>query len=532
MTTSTRTLLSGNEAVARAALDSGVALGAGYPGTPSTEILETFSAIGGRAQWSPNEKVAVEVALGAAFGGARALATMKHVGVNVAADPLFTAAYTGVSGALVVVCADDPGMASSQNEQDSRRYAVAAGIPMFEPSDSQEAYAFTRRAFELSERWHTPVFVRLTTRICHSKTVVEPTAPSHPPAEPHFERDIKGRVMVPAYARLAHRRLREKLADLAAWNETSDLHEECDGDASLGIVTSAISFVHAREAAPQARALKLGLTYPLPIERIRKFVASVERCVVIEEGDPYLLDSLRAAGIDVEGKAEMYRFGELNVERVRRILARDETPEPAPPRGKPPQLCVGCPHRVTFEALRDLGCIVAGDIGCYTLGVLPPFEAMDSCVCMGASIGVGLGLRHVLDDEQARKVVSVIGDSTFMHSGITGLVDMAYNRPKTGHVVLILDNSTTAMTGLQEHPGTGRALNHEPAGQVNPEDLARAIGIDNVVIFDPVKQRDAFVAALTESLTSEQLSVFILRRPCLLAARKIKQYAQGRGGQQ
>jgi indolepyruvate ferredoxin oxidoreductase alpha subunit len=253
---------------------------------------------------------------------------------------------------------------------------------------------------------------------------------------------------------------------------------------------------------------------------------------VIEEGDPCLVDSLRAAGIVAEGKAEMYRFGELNVERVRRILNHDETAEAVPPPGKPPQLCVGCPHRVAFETLRDLGCIVAGDIGCYTLGVLPPFEAMDSCVCMGASIGVGLGLRHVLADEQARKVVSVIGDSTFMHSGITGLVDMAYNRPKTGHVVMILDNSTTAMTGLQEHPGTGRALNHAPVHQVDPEDLARAIGIDNVVVFDPVKEREAFVAALTESLASDRLSVFILRRPCLLAAAKLRRNAEGQGGRE
>ncbi|NLF30602.1 MAG: thiamine pyrophosphate-binding protein [Planctomycetes bacterium] len=527
MSTSARALLSGNEAVARAALDCGVALGAGYPGTPSTEILETFSALGGYAQWSPNEKVALEVAIGAAFGGARAIATMKHVGVNVAADPLFTAAYTGVSGALVLICADDPGMASSQNEQDSRRYAVAAGVPMLEPADSQEAYDFTRRAFELSQQWRIPVMVRVTTRVCHTKTVVTPRAPAGPAAPPHFQRDIKGRVMVPAYARPAHRRLRKKLAELAAWNETCDLNRDYDGGAALGIVASGVAALHAREAAPEARILKLGFTYPLPIERIRTFADGVERCVVIEEGDPCLVDGLRAAGIEVEGKAEMYRFGELNVERVRRILSRDESPEPAPPPGKPPQLCVGCPHRVAFETLRDLGCIVTGDIGCYTLGVLPPFEAMDSCVCMGASIGVGLGLRHVLADEQARKVVSVIGDSTFMHSGITGLVDMAYNRPKTGHVVMILDNSTTAMTGLQEHPGTGRKLNHEPAGQVNPEDLARAIGIDNVVIFDPVKERDAFVGALTESLASDRLSVFILRRPCLLAAAKLRRYTQG-----
>jgi len=524
-----RYLLSGNQAVACAAIDAQVSLGAGYPGTPSTEILENFSALGGRAQWSPNEKVALEVALGAAFGGARALVTMKHVGLNVAADPLFTAAYTGVSGALVVVSADDPGMASSQNEQDNRRYAAAAAVPMLEPSDSQEAYDFTLRAFEISHRWQIPVMLRMTTRICHSKGVVLRNGPKLPAVQPGFVRDVKGRVMIPAYARRAHVRLREKLVQIRRWNETSDLnriYEPLDPSRpdGLGIVTSGISFVHAREAAPAAKILKLGMTYPLAIETVREFSKGLERLVVIEEGDPYLLEAIRAAGIDAQGKAEMYRFGELNVNRVKRILRGDESDEPARPSGKAPQLCPGCPHRKVFEALSKLDCIVAGDIGCYTLGVLPPFEAMDTCVCMGASIGVGLGLRHVLPEDQARRVVSVIGDSTFVHSGITGLVEMIYNPPPTGHVVLILDNGTTAMTGMQEHPGTGRTLDHRPTGRVVFEDLARSLGIRSVHVIDPVKQADRLESLITECLAAGEPSVIITRRPCLLAAAKIKQY--------
>ena len=519
-------LLSGNEAVARAILDAGVLMGVGYPGTPSTEILETFSEIGGHAQWAPNEKVALEVAIGASFGGARAMATMKHVGLNVAADPLFTAAYTTLKGALVIISADDPGMASSQNEQDNRRYAVAAGVPMLEPSDSQEAYDFTLRAIEISERWHIPVILRVTTRVCHSKTIVQPAASLDAPPAPNFERDIQGRVMIPAYARIAHKALREKLAEIAAFNERSDLWRIEKGDGKLGIVTSGVAYTHAREAAPDASIMKLGLTHPLPIEDIRKFAESVDRLVAIEEGDPYLVESLRTAGIEVEGKPEMYRFGELNVVRVRRILEGDLSPEPAPPRGKPPELCKGCPHRVAFETLRDLGCIVTGDIGCYTLGVLPPFQAMDTCVCMGASIGVGLGMRHTLPEDQARKVVSVIGDSTFVHSGITGLVDMAYNRPKTGHVVIILDNGTTAMTGLQEHAGTGRFLNHEPAPQLDFEALARSIGIQNVDVIDVGRERDRFRETLEKRLGVNELSLIIARRPCILAAAKIKQYEQ------
>lgn len=521
-------LLSGDEAIALAALHGGVALGTGYPGTPSTEILEHFSEIGGRAQWSPNEKVALEVAIGAAFGGARALVTMKHVGLNVAADPLFTVAYTGVQGALVIVSADDPGMASSQNEQDNRRYAVAAGVPMLEPADSQEAYDLMLAAIELSERWHIAVLLRVTTRVCHSKTVVRPRPAGGVPTS-HFERDIRGRVMIPANARPAHHRLRQKLAEIAAWNETTPLNRVVEGGTALGIITSGISYMHAREAAPEASVLRLALTYPLPIKRIEAFARSVERCVVIEEGDPYLAEALRAAGIPVEGKPEMFRFGELNVARVRRILSRDLSPEPAAPSGKPPQLCDGCSYRLVFTAFHRMGCIVAGDIGCYSLGVLPPFDAMDSIVCMGASIGVGLGLRHVLPPEQGRRVVSVIGDSTFMHSGISGLVEMVYNPPPGGHVVVILDNSTTAMTGHQEHPGTGRSLDHEPANKIVMEDVARALGVPRVHVIEPRMGSDDFDRLLTDCLDSGKLCVIIARRPCILIAKQLKEYERCEG---
>jgi indolepyruvate ferredoxin oxidoreductase alpha subunit len=331
--------------------------------------------------------------------------------------------------------------------------------------------------------------------------------------------------MIPAYARLAHRKLRQKLEEIRQWNEASGPNavvEGAGGQAELGIIASGISYFHAREAAPAASVLKLGMTYPLPMERIRAFAASVKRCLVIEEGDPYLVESIRAAGIAVEGAPAMYRFGELNVGRVRRILAGDTSPEPAPPPGKPPQLCLGCPHRKVFETLSKLGCIVAGDIGCYTLGVLPPFEAMDSCVCMGAAIGVGLGLRHVLPPETARKVVSVIGDSTFVHSGITGLVEAAYNPPPAGHVIIILDNGTTAMTGLQEHPGTGRRLDHQPTGRFAFEELGQALDLASVQVLDPTKDPAAFEQAVRAALDRRGISLLIARHPCLLAAAAIR----------
>ena len=534
-----RQLLSGDEAVALAALHAGVALGTGYPGTPSTEILERFSELGGRAQWAPNEKVALEVGLGAAFGNARTLVTMKHVGLNVAADPLFTAAYTGVNGALIVVTADDPGMSSSQNEQDNRRYAVATGLPMIEPADSQEAYDFFFTAVEMSERWKIPVLYRMTTRVCHSKSVVVAGSTdggaglggAASARAPHFEHDISTRVMIPANARPAHRRLRAKLAEIAAWGESDEAAalnrvEPGSGGHSLGIVTSGVSCLHAAEAAPGAAILKIGLVNPLPVERARAFAASVDRVVVVEEGDPVIADSLRAAGIALESKAEMYRFGELDVARVRRILAGDTSVEPAPARGKPPELCPACPYHTVYGTLRKHDCIVAGDIGCYTLGVLPPYQAMDTCVAMGASIGVGLGLRHVLPPEEARRVVSVIGDSTFVHSGISGLVEMAYNPPATGHVVLVLDNGTTAMTGQQEHAGTGRTLDHLPTNKLSIEAVASAVGIGSVTVIDPYADPEGFERLLLERLAVPELSVIVARRPCVLAAADIRKWEQ------
>jgi indolepyruvate ferredoxin oxidoreductase alpha subunit len=420
-------------------------------------------------------------------------------------------------------------MWSSQNEQDNRRYAVAAGVPMLEPADSQQAYDFLFEAVAISERWGLPVLLRATTRVCHSKSLVVERATEAPPAPaPHYEHRIRERVMMPGHARAAHRRLRQKLAEIAEWNETTPLHREFPGDRRLGIVASGVAVQHAREAAPDAAVLQLAVTHPLPLARVRAFAVSVQECVVIEEGDPCLEDAFRAAGIVVRGKPETFRFGELTVDRVRRILQRDASPEPEAPWGKPPQLCPGCPYRTVFDTLRELDCIVSGDIGCYTLGALPPFEALHMQTCMGASIGVGLGLRQTLPAAQARRVVSVIGDSTFMHSGLTGLAEMVYNPPPTGHVLLVLDNGTTAMTGQQEHPGTGRTLRHEPTGRVSIENVARAMGMSHVDVIDPVAHAGEFTALLRERLETPTLSVIVARRACILAAGAIRRYERAR----
>jgi indolepyruvate ferredoxin oxidoreductase alpha subunit len=330
--------------------------------------------------------------------------------------------------------------------------------------------------------------------------------------------------MIPAYAKPAHLRLRKTLAGIAAWNDAEGPNQLVAGSSSLGIITSGVAFQYVREAAPEASVLKLGMTYPLPIERMREFAASVDSCAVIEEGDPYLVEAARTAGIAVKGKPEMYRFGELNTNRVRRILDEDTSPEQKRAPGKPPALCPGCPHRSVYTILKDLNCIVAGDIGCYSLGVLPPFEAMDSLVCMGAAIGVGLGLRHSLPPEEAKRVVSVIGDSTFVHSGITGLVEMVYNPPASGHVLVILDNGTTAMTGMEEHPGTGRTLAHAKTGKVVFEDLARSLGVCNVHVADPATEPEKLKTLIQTCLATPELSVVIARRNCLLAASSIREY--------
>ena len=515
-------LLSGNEALAYAALHSDVALGCGYPGTPSTEILENFSLLGGKAQWAPNEKVALEVAIGASFSKSRALCTMKHVGLNVAADPLFTVAYSGTDGALVIVSADDPGMASSQNEQDNRHYALFSNVPMLEPSDSQETYSFFQEAVKISEKWGIPVLFRTTTRVCHSKTITDISEKLPLSRTAGFKKDPKTHVMIPAYARLAHKNVLKKIQEIQEWNEKSSLNSLIKGEGKFGIITSGAAYMYCKEAAPEADILKLGLTNPLPLGLISDFIKKHETVWVIEEGEPYLQRLISASGHKVKGKADDFRNGELSVEKVRLILGKTDHLPPPLPGGKPPQLCNGCPHRTVFTLLKKLGCIVSGDIGCYTLGVLPPFEALDTCICMGASIGVGLGLRHTLPPEEQKKVVSIIGDSTFMHSGITGLVEMVYNPPASGHVVIILDNQTTAMTGLQEHPGTGRKLNQDPSVKIFPEEIAKALKIPNIHVLDPIKETSRFEELIRSSLEKPELSLIVARRSCLLAAKKNK----------
>ncbi len=520
--------LSGNEALALAALHAPIDLGTGYPGTPSTEILEHFADLGGKAQWAPNEKVAAEVGLGVAFAGGHALVTMKHVGLNVAADVLYTATYSGVQGSYVLVSADDPGMASSQNEQDSRRHAHASGAPMLEPSSPQEAYAYLRLAVTLSARWEIPVLLRMSTRVCHSYGVVQPSEPASARDPIAFTRAPRQRVMIPGHARPAHLALRAKLDAIRTWSESAQgPNQVVDGsDHRLGIITSGVSYWHVREAAPTAGVFKVGMPHPFPAQPILDFIAQYERCIVVEENDPYLVEQIRTAGGDVPVTPTPFRFGELDVNRVRKLLAADTTLDPAPPAAKPPELCQGCPHRASFQVLKDLDLIVAGDIGCYTLAVLPPLQAMDTQICMGASIGVGLGLRHTLPESEARRVVSVIGDSTFIHSGLTGIAEMVYNPPSCGHVVIILDNSTTAMTGLQEHPGTGRGLAHARSGQVSIEQACRGLGVDAVHLVDPVRDADGFREQLRAALASDGTTVFIARQPCVLAAPKIRQYEQ------
>ena len=518
-----RKLLSGNEAIALGALHSGCALGVGYPGTPSTEILEVFSALGGSAEWAPNEKVAAEVALGVAFAESNSLVTMKHVGLNVSQDLFFTASYSGVQGAMVAIVADDPGMASSQNEQDTRSLAHAGGLPVLEPSDSQEAYDFVKLAFKLSHRWQIPFIIRTTTRIAHSNTIVEycdcETAPL-PVAD--FNKDISHRVMVPGFAKPAHLRLRQKLADMRAWNNKEGPNKIIDSKSrDLAIIADGVAFQHALEAAPDAGFFKVGMSHPLPVESIAEFAKNYKRIVVVEEGDPYMTTPLKAAGINVEDRAEKWRFGELNVDSVKAQIAGNLDYSQPVLKMKQPQLCKGCPHVFSFAPLVELGCIVAGDIGCYTLAAMKPISGMDMQICMGASIGMGLGLRKVLPEEKARKVVSVIGDSTFMHSGLTGLLEMVYNPPPTGHIVVVVDNSTTAMTGQQENPGTGRKLDHTPTNAVSIERVAEAIGIQNVRVFNPVREGAQIKEFIAEKMKTNELTLVVLRQTCILAAAQL-----------
>ncbi len=484
-------LLSGNEAVARGAYEAGVKLAAGYPGTPSTEILETiaeeYRSI--YSQWSPNEKVAFEVGIGASLGGGRALVTMKHVGLNVAADPFMTFAYTGVNAGFVVVSADDPEMHSSQNEQDNRYFAKFAQIPFLEPSDSQESKDFILKAFEISEQFDTPVMLRMTTRISHSKGIVEEYEPVKLP-ESGFKRDMQKYVMIPANAKKRHVVVTERREKLRQFSEETELNFVENNGSDIGIITGGIAYQYAKDNLPEADYFKIGFGFPLPIERIRKFVSSHRINLVIEELEPYYEESINAAGIRIEGKKYFSRLGELSPYKVARglkeagALAKIHIPEIEPEQlfPRPPILCPGCPHRGAFMALKKLGVAVTGDIGCYTLSVLPPLEIMDSCICMGASIGNAIGIEKVKGHKKG--VVAVIGDSTFLHSGITGLLDAVYN--KSNVTVVILDNRITAMTGGQQHPATGRTLMGEKTKDVNFVELARALGVESVREVDPV----------------------------------------------
>ena len=515
-------ILSGNEAIARGAWEGGVSFGAGYPGTPSSEILPALVELGDAyTEWSVNEKCALEAAAGASLAGARCLVTMKHVGLNVAADPFFTLSYTGVNGALLIVNADDPAMHSSQNEQDNRHYARAAKVPMLEPSDSQEAKDFTVRALGLSEEFDTPVLLRITTRIAHSDGIVEMGKRVQLDRECAPEKNPQKYVMVPAHARRRRVAMAERTRKLVGFAEETDLNRVEPGSREIGIISSGVAYQYAKEAAPEASFLKLGLTWPLPPRKLREFAASVEKLYVIEELDPLIKQDVLALGIAVEDLPESLQIGELNPERVAADL-RGEDVAPAaselPPR--PPVLCPGCPHRGVFMTLRKLKAFVTGDIGCYTLGALPPLQSLHTCLCMGAGIGQAHGIEmacHVGQASSPVKHVAVIGDSTFAHSGITGLVNIAYNGGSS--VVVILDNGTTAMTGGQDHPATGRTLSGRPGGRLDLPGICRAAGIPNVEVIDP-RDLAATEAALTKAMQAQEPSVIIAQHPCVLLTRE------------
>jgi indolepyruvate ferredoxin oxidoreductase alpha subunit len=509
-------LLSGNEAIARGAYEAGVTVAAAYPGTPSTEILEYLAEYEGlHAEWAPNEKVAMEVAHGACMAGARALAAMKHVGVNVAADPIFTAAYTGVKGGLVIVTADDPEMHSSQNEQDNRHYAIAAKLPMLEPADSAETKAYTRLAFALSERFDTPVFLRTTTRISHATGPVRLEEPESPPVPLGFVGEPAKWVMLPVNARKRHVVVEERMRALREFAETFEGNRIEWGDRRLGIITAGVASQYAREAFPEASVLKLGMAHPLPERLIREFAAGVQRLVVVEELDPIVETHVKALGIPVEGKERVPLLGELSARIVRHALTGEAAPlrEPAAVPNRPPNLCAGCPHRSLFYALNKCKVTVTGDIGCYTLSALPPLKSMDTCVCMGASIGNALGIEKALGEAGRGKVAAVIGDSTFVHSGITGLINVVYNRGVS--TVIILDNGTTAMTGAQEHPGTGKTLQGQAAPKLDLKALCRAIGVEHVYTVNPHDQAETG-AVLRRELAREAPSVVIAKASCVL----------------
>ena len=518
-------ILSGNEAIARGAFEAGCRVACAYPGTPSTEILEntiTYKEID--SSWAPNEKVALEVGIGASFGGARALVTMKHVGVNVAADPLFTLSYTGVNGGLVLVTADDPEMHSSQNEQDNRNYAKFAKVPLLEPSDSQECKEFTRLAFQLSEQYDTPVMLRTTTRISHSKSVVELGERVTDLAEPKLVKNAAKLVMLPGNARVRHPLVEERIARLSRDGVTMPLNRLEVRDSTIGIITSGVCYQYVREVMPQASTLKLGMVHPLPHDLIREFSAKVDKLYVVEELDPFIEEQVKAMGIKVIGKEIFPLCGELTPGRIRRAFSSVgvavaassvAAAEKLPPRS--PNMCPGCPHRGVFFALNQLKAYVTGDIGCYTLGFMPPLSAMDTCICMGASVGMATGVTKVVSDEEKKKVVAVIGDSTFLHTGVGGLMDMVYNQsPAT---LVILDNRITAMTGRQDNPASGFTLMDEPTNRIDFPLLCKALGVKHIRVINPL-DLDQTRRVLQEEMNRPEPSVIITDKPCVLVKRE------------
>jgi len=508
-------LLLGDQAIARGAWEAGVRVVTAYPGTPSTEITEAAAKYPEiNTQWAPNEKVAMEVAYGAALTGARALVCMKHVGMNVAADPMFTAAYTGINAGFVIAVADDPAMHSSQNEQDSRYYARAAHLPILEPSDSQECKDFTKYAFALSEELDTPVILRITTRIAHARSIVA-EGPREDIALKPYEKNMAKYVMIPAMARKRHLEVEKREMSFAEAVNDSPLNTVELRDPAIGIITSGVAYQYVRDALPDASILKLGIVYPLPMQTIADFAKQVKRLIVIEELEGLIETDIKAAGIACEGKALTGIQGELTVETIKNAVLG--TPLPLVSQtdlpGRPPTLCPGCPHRGIFYVLSKLKMRVMGDIGCYTLASLPPLSAMDACLCMGASIGMASGAERAQGKEFSKKTVAVIGDSTFIHSGVTGLIDAVYS--KEAITVLILDNRITGMTGHQHHPATGFDIHGDPAPMLDIEALCRACGVEHIAVVDPLDLAETKRVILEET-QRDAVSVIIARRACAL----------------
>lgn len=513
-------LMSGNEAIAQGAWEAGARIGVAYPGTPSTETLECFAKKEGvYAEWCVNEKVAVEVGLGASAAGARVLSTMKHVGVNVAADPLFTAAYTGVGGGFVILAADDPGMYSSQNEQDSHYYAAAAKIPMLDPADSAEALQFTREAYELSERFDLPVMIRSSVRISHTKTMVE-TGERKDVELVQYEKNPAKWVMMPAFAKPRRKDQLARIDALKDWVETCPYNTVLRNKKDLGVICSGAVFQHVREALPDASIFKLGVTWPLPKEALSAFEKSVDTLVVIEEASDYLRDSVCALGIHVDDlPSPLPRDGELSPGLIRQAFgaagpSHHEAPTDIP--NRPPALCPGCPHRVVYKELSRLKAVVTGDIGCYTLGALPPLSSVDTCVDMGASVSMAHGFELAWEGIEHRPVVGIIGDSTFAHSGLSSLISTVYNQGSG--TICILDNRTTAMTGRQGNAFNGETLQKRPSRELDLEGVIRSLGIEDVSTIDPYDVR-AVRGALKAATASDGLSVIIFKRPCVLLER-------------